>query len=38
MGAAINEVTFSPGRQVRTAEEMSQMAPFVDAADLDRSH
>ena len=30
--SAINTVTFSPGRQVRTAEEMSQMAPFVDAA------
>jgi predicted metalloprotease with PDZ domain len=29
---ALNTVTFSPGRQVHTAEEMSQMAPFVDAA------
>jgi predicted metalloprotease with PDZ domain len=32
MASAINTVSFSPGRQVRTAEEMSQMAPFVDAA------
>ena len=32
LASAINAVTFSPGRQVRTAEEMSQMAPFVDAA------
>jgi predicted metalloprotease with PDZ domain len=32
LASAINTVTFSPGRQVRTAEEMSQMAPFVDAA------
>jgi len=32
LASAINEVTSSPGRQVRTAEEMSQMAPFVDAA------
>ena len=38
LAAAINTVTFSPGRQVRTAEEMSQMAPFVDAAAADRSH
>jgi predicted metalloprotease with PDZ domain len=28
----INAVTLSPGRQVRTAEEMSRFAPFVDAA------
>jgi predicted metalloprotease with PDZ domain len=35
---AINTVTFSPGRQVHTAEEMSQMAPFVDAATaIDRT-
>jgi predicted metalloprotease with PDZ domain len=32
LASAINAVTFSPGRQIRTAEEMSQMAPFVDAA------
>ncbi|HTI41401.1 MAG TPA: PDZ domain-containing protein [Vicinamibacterales bacterium] len=32
IASAIDAVTFSPGRQVRTAEEMSQMAPFVDAA------
>jgi len=32
LASAINTVTFSPGRQVHTAEEMSQMAPFVDAA------
>src|SRR3989442_3526982 len=30
IGSAINTVTFSPGREIRTAEEMSQMAPFVD--------
>ncbi len=39
IGSAINEVTFSPGRQVHTAEEMSQMAPFVDAAtSMDRTN
>ena len=32
MGGAINTVVTSPARQVRTAEEMSQMAPFIDAA------
>jgi predicted metalloprotease with PDZ domain len=32
MGAAITTVVTSPARQVRTAEEMSQMAAFVDAA------
>jgi predicted metalloprotease with PDZ domain len=38
LASAINTVTFSPGRQVRTAEEMSQMAPFVDAAaTIDRT-
>jgi predicted metalloprotease with PDZ domain len=38
LASAINAVTFSPGRQVRTAEEMSQMAPFVDAAaTIDRT-
>src|SRR5262245_58450708 len=39
MASAISEVTFSPGRQVHTAEEMSQMAPFVDAAtSIDRTN
>jgi predicted metalloprotease with PDZ domain len=34
----INQVTTSPGRKVRTAEQMSQMAPFVDAAvSIDRT-
>jgi predicted metalloprotease with PDZ domain len=34
----INTVTLSPGRLVRTAEEMSQFAPFVDAAtSIDRT-
>ena len=28
----INTVTSSPGRQFRTAEDMSRLAPFVDAA------
>ena len=28
----INAVTFSPGRQFRSAEDMSNLAPFVDAA------
>lgn len=28
----VNAVTLSPGRQLRTAEQMSQLAPFVDAA------
>jgi len=32
IGSTIDAVILSPGRQVRTAEEMSQMAPFVDAA------
>ena len=32
LASAINTVTFSPGRRIRTAEEMSQLAPFVDAA------
>lgn len=32
MAATINAVAVSPGRRVRSAEEMSQMAPFVDAA------
>jgi predicted metalloprotease with PDZ domain len=39
IGSAINDVTFSPGRQIHTAEEMSQMAPFVDAAtSIDRTN
>jgi len=34
----INAVTLSPGRELRTAEEMSQLAPFVDAAvSVDRT-
>jgi predicted metalloprotease with PDZ domain len=35
----INAVTLSPGRQLRTAEEMSRLAPFVDAAaSIDRTN
>jgi predicted metalloprotease with PDZ domain len=38
MGRVVNEVTNAPGRLVRTAEEMSQQAPFVDAATaIDRT-
>ncbi len=34
----INQVTLSPGRKLRTAVEMSQLAPFVDAAvSIDRT-
>ena len=34
----INAVTLSPGRQFRSAEEMSRAAPFVDAAaSIDRT-
>ncbi len=34
----INQVTLSPGRKIRTAVEMSQLAPFVDAAvSIDRT-
>jgi predicted metalloprotease with PDZ domain len=34
----INAVVLSPGRQIRSAEEMSQLAPFVDAAvSIDRT-
>lgn len=37
--ATINTVMLRPGRQIRTAEEMSQMAPFVDAAAaIDRTN
>jgi predicted metalloprotease with PDZ domain len=32
MGEAIEQVVTSPARQLRSAVEMSQMAPFVDAA------
>ena len=32
MADTINTVTLSPGRMLRSAEEMSQLAPFVDAA------
>ncbi len=32
LAGMINAVGLSPGRHVRTAEEMSQFAPFVDAA------
>jgi predicted metalloprotease with PDZ domain len=35
----INAVTYSPGRQFRSAEEMSRIAPFVDAAaSIDRTN
>ena len=38
VGGALNTVMMSPGRLVRTAEEMSQMAPFTDAATaIDRT-
>ncbi len=34
----VNAVTLSPGRAIRTAEQMSQLAPFVDAAaSIDRT-
>jgi predicted metalloprotease with PDZ domain len=32
LGRVVNAVLTSPGRHVRTAEEMSQQAPFTDAA------
>lgn len=39
MGAQINTVLTAPGRQVRTLEEMSRFAPFVDAAAaIDRTN
>src|SRR5262245_33318840 len=39
MGAAIDEVVTSPGRKLRSAVEMSQLAPFVDrAATSDRTN
>ncbi|MBI4886373.1 MAG: M61 family metallopeptidase [Acidobacteria bacterium] len=38
MADAINTVTNSPGRMLHTAEEMSRLAPFVDAAvSVDRT-
>jgi len=38
MGAVINAVRTSPGRSLRSAEEMSRLAPFVDAAtSIDRT-
>ena len=38
MGQVVNVVLTSPGRRVRTAEEMSQQAPFADAATaIDRT-
>ncbi|HLG57179.1 MAG TPA: PDZ domain-containing protein [Vicinamibacterales bacterium] len=39
MGSAIDTVANSPGRAIRTAVEMSQMAPFVDrAVSIDRTN
>jgi predicted metalloprotease with PDZ domain len=39
MGRVVNAVVTSPGRKVRTAEEMSQHAPFTDAATaIDRTN
>jgi predicted metalloprotease with PDZ domain len=39
MGQTLSAVLSSPGRQVRTAEQMSQQAPFVDAAtSIDRTN
>ena len=32
MASVINRVQMSPGRQLRSAEDMSRLAPFVDAA------
>jgi predicted metalloprotease with PDZ domain len=32
LAGTINAVTYSPGRQFRSAEDMSSLAPFVDAA------
>ncbi|MBI4266180.1 MAG: M61 family metallopeptidase [Acidobacteria bacterium] len=38
MAATINTVVLGPGRGLRSAEEMSQLAPFVDAAtSIDRT-
>ena len=39
MAQTINGVLFSPGRQIRTAEDMSRFAPFVDnAVSVDRTN
>ncbi|MGH9254400.1 MAG: M61 family metallopeptidase [Vicinamibacterales bacterium] len=39
MTDVVNTVTNSPGRRVRSAEEMSRLAPFVDAAvSVDRTN
>ncbi len=39
MGRAVNDVLTGPGRQVRTAEQVSQHAPFTDAAAaIDRTN
>jgi predicted metalloprotease with PDZ domain len=39
MGGAVDAVTVAPGRRVHTAEEMSQLAPFWDAAtSIDRTN
>jgi predicted metalloprotease with PDZ domain len=39
MGRVVNAVTTGPGRQVRTAEQMSEHAPFTDAAAaIDRTN
>jgi predicted metalloprotease with PDZ domain len=39
LARAINTVLQSPGRRLRTAEQMSQLAPFVDAAvTIDRTN
>jgi predicted metalloprotease with PDZ domain len=38
LGRAVNDVIVSPGRRVRSAAEMSQLAPFVDASSsIDRT-
>ena len=34
IGPTVDDVNISPGRRLRSAEDMSQMAPFVDAADV----
>ena len=39
MTSVVNTVTNSPGRAIRSAEEMSRLAPFVDAAvSIDRTN
>jgi predicted metalloprotease with PDZ domain len=39
LAGLINAVTYSPGRQFRSAEDMSSIAPFVDAAvTVDRTN